>query len=105
MYARVTPFELDTVRMPLHAALAHFKEVVLPELRAQPGYEGLQVLTTPAGSGLLISLWADEAAAEAGVASGFYDEQIARFLTLLRTPPGRDHYEVIYTDAPVATGD
>jgi heme-degrading monooxygenase HmoA len=99
MYARVTQFELDTVRMPLAAALERFKERIVPALHQQPGYEGIYVLTTREGKGVLISLWADEAAAFAGLSSGFYDEQVAQFLTLLREPPGRDHYEVLYSEA------
>jgi heme-degrading monooxygenase HmoA len=101
MYARVTQFELDTVRMPLAEALERFKAQVIPALRAQPGYEGVSVLATREGKGVLISLWTDERAAYAGLASGFYDEQLARFMMLLREPPGREHYEVLYSDTPV----
>jgi heme-degrading monooxygenase HmoA len=100
MYARVTQFELDTVRMPLAAALERFQEKVVPALRQQPGYEGVYVLATREGKGALISLWTDEHAAFAGLASGFYDEQLAQFMMLLREPPGRDHYEVLYGDVP-----
>ena len=60
MYARVTQFELDTVRMPLAQALERFTERVVPALRRQPGYEGVQVLATREGKGALITLWADE---------------------------------------------
>lgn len=102
MFARVTLFELDTVRAPLADALAQFKERVVPALRDQPGYDGLYVLSTREGKGLLLSLWETEAAAEAGVAGGFYDAQVAQFVMLLREPPGRDHYEVLMSDAPVA---
>ncbi len=101
MYARVTLFELDTVRLPLQAATERFTELVLPELRRQPGYEGTEVMTTTEGKGLLITRWATADAAQAGMTSGFYDEQVAKFLTLLRNPPGRDHYAVILVDAPV----
>lgn len=102
MYARVTQFELDTVRMPLAAALDHFKERIIPALHGRPGYLGLYVLATRDGKGELISLWDSEAAAEAGVSSGYYDEQLAQFMMLLRESPGRDHYEVLYSEAPAA---
>ena len=101
MYARVTLFELDTVRMPLEAALERFRTLVVPELRNQPGYAGVYALTTPGGKGLVLTLWESEAAAQAGEATGFYDEQVAKFLLLMRQPPGRDHYEVVYADVPV----
>lgn len=94
MYARVTSFEIDTVRISLDSAVERFKETILPAARQQAGYEGVLVLTTPEGKGLLISLWASDEAASAGVQSGYYDEQVASFITLLRQPPGRDHYEV-----------
>ena len=105
MYARVTLFELDTLRMPLDAAIARFKEAVLPELEHQPGYAGVYVLTTPEGKGLLLSLWQSEAAAERSLATGFYDEQVAKFLMLLREPPGRDHYEVMVAETPAPVGE
>jgi heme-degrading monooxygenase HmoA len=101
MYARTTLFELDTVRMTLDDALAHFNATVLPALRQQPGYAGISVLATPEGRGMLVSLWETEAAAAAAVESGFYDEQVAKFLTLLRQPPGRDHYRVLFHEMPV----
>jgi heme-degrading monooxygenase HmoA len=106
MYARVTLFELDTVRLSLNEALSRFEAQVLPALRTQPGYEGVYALVTPEGKGLLLSLWQTEHDAEAGVESGYYDEQLAKFFMVLRTPPGRDHYEVIFsevvTPSPVA---
>jgi heme-degrading monooxygenase HmoA len=100
MFARATLFELDTVRMGLEAALALFKERVLPEMRRQPGYRGLYILTTPEGKGLLFSLWDTEDAMQAGTESGYYDEQIAQFMMLFREPPGREHYQVLYAEAP-----
>lgn len=100
MYARVTLFEVDTVRIGLDEALERFRGSVLPELQKQEGYRGLYVLRTPEGKGLLLSLWETEAEAEAGIASGYYDEQVAKFLTFLRQPPGRDHYEVALADTP-----
>jgi hypothetical protein len=38
------------------------------------------------------------------VESGYYDEQVAKFVTVYRTPPGREHYEVVLADIPGATG-
>lgn len=98
MYARVTLFELDTVRLSLNEALARFEAEVVPALRAQSGYDGVYALATPEGKGLLLSLWRTEQDAEAGVESGYYNEQLAKFFMVLRTPPGRDHYEVIFSE-------
>lgn len=100
MYARVTSFEVDTVRIDLDSAVERFKETILPAAREQSGYEGVLVLTTPEGKGLLISFWTGEEDAARGIQSGYYDEQVAGFVTLLRQPPGRDHYEVKFRESP-----
>lgn len=94
MYARVTSFEVDTVRIDLNSAVERFKETILPSTRDQEGYEGVLVLATPEGKGLLISFWASKQAAAGGIESGYYDQQVASFVTFLKQPPGRDHYEV-----------
>ena len=102
MFARITLFEIDTLRISLDDALERFKELVVPEVRKQDGYEGMYVLRTPEGKGLIMSLWTNEEAAMAGVASGYYDEQIAKFVSMFRAPAGRDHYEVVLAEAPGA---
>jgi heme-degrading monooxygenase HmoA len=98
MYARVTLFEIDAVRVSLKEALDLFKERVLPRLHKQPGFSGVIALETPEGKGLLLSFWESAEAATAAVESGFYDEQVAEFTMLLRQPPGREHYEVVYQE-------
>ena len=67
---------------------------MLPQLREQDGYEGVYVLTTPDGKALIMALWETEEAA-AGDHAGFYDEQLERYVTLFRAPPGRERYEVV----------
>jgi heme-degrading monooxygenase HmoA len=98
MHARVTTFEVDTVRTPVSEALERFKELVLPELRKQPGFRGLEVLSTPEGRGMLLSFWDSEAAAMQAVQTGFYNEQVAKLVMFIKQPPGREHYEVIYSE-------
>jgi len=98
MFARITQFEIDTVRISLEEALARFKEMILPEVRRQPGYLGVYVMRTPEGKGVLLSLWTSEEAAQAGMQSGYYEEQISKFLMFTRQPPGRDHYEVVFAE-------
>ena len=77
-----------------------FRGEVLPQLREQDGYEGILVLATPDGRGLLLTLWETEEAADAQAATGFYAEQLERYVTLFRSPPGRERYEVAFADAP-----
>jgi heme-degrading monooxygenase HmoA len=102
MVARVTLAELDVVRMRLENAIELFKESVVPALREQDGYQGVYVVLSPEGKVLAITFWESEDAAEAGIAGGrsFYAQQIEKFVTLYRSPPGREHYEVVVADAP-----
>ena len=105
MYSRVTLLEIDTMRIDMEAALELFRERVLPSLREQDGFEGVYVLGTPEGKGMLLSLWDTEEAADATAETGFYPEVLAKYVTLFRAPPGREHYEVLFADAPaLATG-
>lgn len=102
MYARVTQFDIDTVTISIPSALDRFRELILPTVRQQPGYEGVLLLHNPEGRGLIVSLWASEEAALSGEVSGYYAEQIGKFVTFYRQPPGRENFEVgfLETRAP-----
>ena len=100
MVARVTLAEVDAVRMSIDRALEIYRTSVMPALRTQDGYEGCYVLTTPEGKALVVTFWADEDAADAGLEGGFYAEQVGKFVTMFRSPPGRETYDVGITDAP-----
>jgi heme-degrading monooxygenase HmoA len=103
MIARVTLAEIDSVRMRIEEAVERYRESVLPALREQQGYEGGYVLVTPEGKALALTFWDSEEAADAGLASGFYDEQVRKFVTFFQAPPGRETYEVLIADQPVLT--
>jgi hypothetical protein len=100
MFARVTLLEIDATRTDVESALSLFRETVLPELRDHGGYEGAYVLATPEGKGLIMSFWATEHDAEE--AELFAGEQLDRHMALFRSPPGREHYEVVLADTPAA---
>lgn len=100
MFARTTLFEVDTLRMPLEDAERLFQEQVLPLIKHQPGFTGVYVMRTPEGKGMVLTLWDNEQAAQSGIESGYYQEQIAKFITFMRQPPGREHYEVIVAEVP-----
>jgi hypothetical protein len=102
VYARVTLLEIDTVRIGVEEAVELFESQVLPRLREQEEFEGVWVLGTPDGKGLLISLWATEEAAEASAETGFYPEILAEYVTLFRAPPGRERYQVMLAETPSA---
>ncbi|MFC2017679.1 antibiotic biosynthesis monooxygenase family protein [Chloroflexota bacterium] len=100
MFSRVTLFEIDTMQISVSSALEQFKGSVVPEMRKQEGYEGAYVMSTAEGKGLIMSLWKNEEAAKAGLESGYYDNQIAKFVAIFHAPAGREHYQVIFADIP-----
>ena len=105
MYSRVTLFELDTLRVEVEAGVDRFNSLVVPALREQQGFEGVYVLVSQDGRGLVLTLWDSEASAEAGLGSGFYAAQLAQFVTFFRSPPGREGYDVVVADLPMLAAD
>jgi heme-degrading monooxygenase HmoA len=107
MVARLTLAEVDAVRMSIDAAADIFRESVMPSLHGQVGYEGCYVLTTAEGKAVVLTFWATEEAADAGLSTGFYAKQVEKFVSLFRAPPGRETYDVTIADAPAiaATSD
>ena len=57
-------------------------------------------LATPEGKALVMTLWRDAETAEAGLASGLYDEQVEQYVAFFRSPPGRELYEVVHAETP-----
>ena len=98
MYSRVTQLEIDTMRIGLTDAAELFAAEVLPGLRDQSGYEGSFALITPEGKGLIATFWETEEGARD--ASGFAAGELDRHVTIFRSPPGREVYEVAVADLP-----
>lgn len=98
MYSRVTLLEIDTMRIDVDAAVAVFREQVLPSLEELDGYAGVVVLATPEGKGMIITAWDTEEDADA--AAHFATTAVEDRITLFRSPPGREHYEVVLADMP-----
>jgi heme-degrading monooxygenase HmoA len=100
MVARVTLAEIDTVRLSLEDAIDLYQASVIPAMREQDGYEGVCVLATPEGKAMVISFWSTEGASEQGVESGFYAQQLEKFVTFFRATPGRESYDVVISELP-----
>jgi hypothetical protein len=96
MYSRVTQLEIDTMRVDVDEAAWLFREHVIPRLREQEGYEGAIALSTPEGKGMIVTFWETEA--EAQDVSGFASAELERYVTMFRSPPGRELYEVAFAD-------
>jgi heme-degrading monooxygenase HmoA len=104
MYARVTQLEIDPVRIDVGSAVELYKQDVVPTLANQDGFSGVLALVTPEGKGLVVTFWDTEEQADASHETGFYADVLSRFVTLFRSPPGRERYEVVLSDLPsVAT--
>jgi hypothetical protein len=99
MYSRVTLLEIDTLRADLDDVVGQFETQVMPRVRQLPGYEGVVVLVTPEGKGMVVSFWDTEDAVEAsaGVAASAVEE----FVTVYRAAPGREHYRVAFAELPL----
>lgn len=100
MYARVTQLEIDPVRISIEDALAAYKSEVVPELERQHGYAGSLALVTPEGKGLTVSFWSTRDEADASNENAFYTGVLSKFVTFFRSPPGRERYEVVFSDVP-----
>jgi len=101
MYSRVTLLEIDTLRIDVDDVVTRFEEEILPRVRELRGFEGVAVMVTPEGKGMVVSFWESEETVEesAGVAATAVEE----FVTVYRTPPGREHYRVAYAELPLVT--
>ena len=104
MIARATIAEIDPVRMSIDQAVELFRDSVVPALHEQAGYEGVFVLVSPEGQALVLTFWESEEAADVGLegSRSFYAEQVEKFVTLYKAPPGRDTYQVVLAEEPAA---
>jgi heme-degrading monooxygenase HmoA len=96
MYSRVTLLEIDTLRVDIEDAVELFRAEVAPGLAEQVGYEGAVALVTPEGKGMIITFWDTEEGAQD--TSGFASAELERYVTMFKSPPGREYYEVAFAD-------
>jgi heme-degrading monooxygenase HmoA len=101
MFSRVTLLEIDTLRVEVEDVLREFETRILPNVREMPGYEGIAVMVTPEGKGMIVSFWASEEDVEAS--AGLAASAVEEFVTVYRAPPGREHYRVAYAEMPRVT--
>lgn len=98
MFSRVMQLEIDTLRITVGEAVQLFGEHVLPGLREQDGYEGVVVLANPDGKAEIVTFWDTHEAAASAAAFG--TEALERFVTVFRSPAGREQYEVALAELP-----
>jgi len=94
MYARVVSGHYQSGKMDEGAEL--YRNSLAPAAKQQQGFKGLLGLVDRAtGRGLSITLWETEADLKASETSGYYQQQLAKFVPLFSGPPDREVYEVI----------
>jgi hypothetical protein len=99
MFARLTQLEIDVMRTSVAEATERFDAEVLPDLRRRRGFRGAVVLANPMGFGIVVTLWDRE---EDAAPDTEYEAALARYVTLFRSPPGRELYEVVVAELPRA---
>ena len=93
MHARVVTVQIQPGK--IDEAIGIYGDSVVPAAKQQQGFKGALLLTDPdMGKGISVTLWEAEADMTAGEASGYYQQQIAKFGAVFGAPPVQEHYEV-----------
>ncbi len=72
-----------------------YKNSVAPATKEQKGFKGVFFLVDrDTHKFMSVTLWEMEADMEAGEASGYLQEQIAKVAAIIAAPPTTEHYEV-----------
>lgn len=93
MFARVT--QVQTQPDKIDEAVSIYRDSVVAALKAQKGYRATYMLSDrAAGKGMAVTIWESLEDLQASESSGFYNEQVGKFVPLLTAPPVREVYEV-----------
>ena len=93
MHARLVTVQIQPGK--IDEAISIYRDTVMPAAKQQKGFKGATLLTDrDTGKGVSVTLWETEADMTATEASGWWQEQIAKFAAALAAPPVREHYEV-----------
>ena len=93
MYARLTSAQIKKDKIEEFTEI--YNKSVVPAAKAQKGYRGSYVLVDQdTAKGIAITLWESKEDALANEESRYYQEQLAKFVTLFIQAPVRELYEV-----------
>ena len=93
MHVRVTHIQIHPDKFDEATSL--YESSVVPAARQQKGFKSITLLTDRAtGKSISLSYWESEADMAAGEASGYYQQQIAKFAPFMIAQPVRETYEV-----------
>ena len=93
MYARIVIVQIQPGKMD--EAIRIFQESVIPAAKQQKGFQSLTLLTDRSmNKGMSVGFWETEADMKANEASGYFQEQLAKFGGVFAAAPVREAYEV-----------
>lgn len=93
MYARIVTVHAKTDK--LDEVIAIYRDSIVPAAKQQKGFIGARLFVDRAtGKGVSVTRWQSKEELEAGEASGYYQEQIAKIAPMLTQPPVREAYEI-----------
>ena len=74
----------------------------MPALHEQAGYEGVLRPRLPGGTGARPDFLGERGGGRRGPrgSRSFYAEQVEKFVTLYKAPPGRETYQVVLAEEP-----
>jgi len=97
MFARFTIVQVKPEK--IDETIKLYEESVVPGAKAQKGYQGIYLFTDRStGKGYSISLWDSEEDAVANEQSGYYKEQVSKFMEYFAAPPVQEGYEAVVKD-------
>ena len=93
MHARVVTIQTQPGKT--EEAIRIYRDSVMPAAKEQKGFKSALLLTDPdTGKGVSVTLWETEADQKASEASGYFQQQIAKFGAVFAGPPVREAYVV-----------
>ena len=93
MHARVLITQFQPGKMD--EAINLYRDSVVPAAKQQQGFKGALLLADRnTGKAISVAMWETEADMKAGEASGYLQEQIAKFSAIFAAPPTTERYEV-----------
>jgi quinol monooxygenase YgiN len=93
MYARIVTVHARTDK--LDEIIAIYKDSIVPAAKQQKGFVGARLfIDRVSGKGVSVTRWQSKEDLEAGEASGYYQQQIAKIAPMLTEAPARETYEI-----------
>ena len=96
MHGRIVSVQVEPE--DLGKAVDIYRDSVIPAAKEQKGFHDALLFTDSAtGRAVSITIWETEGDLLAGQASGYYQEQIAKFAELMIRTPEQEGFELVYT--------